>query len=878
MQSFYGDKTRPNLICSTDYGKSYSPCPGVDRPIVQVEKVIVGEHTWVFALPSYNRDHYNSDSAFEGAKGFYVSYDSSNTFVFHQSQHHFEYILPHPVNGEELLAFIQDDSLVEYAVDDLYYVDDYRNGAPKETLLEKYVHVAEWSTSETAGSEHDLFVTQYRTEPGSGDDEIEPLDFIRIRSPGSASMKKTLLKENCYDFLEETDFLFATEVPSVDGFDERTLFVSTDEGDIFNEAVFPFTARHNHFKVVDATEGVVFVLVQHTLTRVEGGTFVFRVDSPTSIAGNYSASKSLFSPVIPGGVISGEVFIETDNPNGCSETGGISPAAKGKIVVVNRGTCYFTEKARNAESAGAIGVVIVNHDDNLNFRMAGQGEEIDIPTYVIKKSTGDALATARETITVSLIEEFVEEQEMRKTSNLFVSDPTGITFTLSLDEVVYIPYYESAHREIADVHKVNGQPGTYLASYFSVSGIETLISFNKGGSWREIAPPAQSECGTLDHCHLSVSLDAYLALEDIPLPLSTTNAPGVIIANAAASHNTYPSMHISTDGGLTWTQQNSRPYAYMMLDHGGVIIAAESHTTSDDVLITLDFGADGWTALKVSDTNEYMQMISEPGSATLEASVYFYNSGWFGTYFNLRPLFPRACNLNNAGDANGDYDIVSPGDKVGSDNCLLGREHHFLRRAPCRRCYNGLDHEAKFESEEDENVINCKCDIVDYACAPGFARDETEIELRPCAYDPNFNMQFTCTGNGDTTLVHNYVKVVGDVCSGGNYEAVYEGLVEVPCVHQGASSSSNAKTVAIAIPVTIIVVVLVVVLIKNRSRLPTLASMPSLSRRSASVQYHAVEHGNDDSDDDDNIEGLDDDDIMLEGEQPAEQEDENNSN
>eukprot|EP00055_Hartaetosiga_balthica_P009461 m.37744 g.37744 ORF g.37744 m.37744 type:complete len:1053 (-) comp6757_c1_seq1:228-3386(-) len=850
LQSFRGDRKRANLLCSTDYGMSYAACHGVTRPIVQVEKVVKGEHTWIFALPSFDSSEY-TNTDFANAMGFYVSYDSSNSFVFHPTSHHFEYIMPHPRNGEELLAFIQDDQSVSYSVDDVYYITNYRQGSPIVTLLEKYVHVAEWSTSDTPGAEHDVLLTQYRNEPGLGDAEIEPLDFIRIRNPNSQTVKTTL-KENCYDFLEEEDFLFTTQVPSTDGFDERALFVSSDEGDSFKEAIFPFDARHNHFKVVDATEGVVFVLVQHTITRVEGGTFVFRIDSPASIAGNYSATKSLFSPVIPGGIRSGSIFIEVDNPKGCSEHGGVSSEAKGKIVLIDRGDCYFTEKVENAETAGAIGVIIVNTDDNINFRMAGQGEEIDVPAFIITKSAGDTIrnnyVTTGSIATVSMIEDFVEEQAMRKTSNLFVSDHSGVLYTLSLDDVVYIPYYQSAQREIADVEKVNGQPGTYFVSYFSSTGIETLITFNKGGSWREIVPP-NSECG-----RLSVALDSMLALEDIPLPLSTTTAPGVIVANAAASHDTYPSLHISVDGGVTWSKENSRPHSYMMLDHAGVIIISESHTASPDILITLDLGKDGWTSVKVADSDEYLQMISEPGSATLEASVYFYDTEWKGTHFNLTPLFKRPCNLNNIGAADGDYDVVSPGETVGSDVCLLGREHHFIRRAPCKRCFNGLDHEAKYDTLEDENIVTCDCAVVDYACAPGFVRDDKKNEFHPCDYDTAFAKEIVCTGSSTVELVNNYIKVFGDECTDGKHSSIYEGQIEVPCVGSASSSKNSIGIVTgeIIVPV-IIVLVLAIFIYRNRSKL----GMFSLHR--ASVQYHAVEEGNDDSEVDEVQEGEDDD-------------------
>ncbi|GLE03772.1 hypothetical protein PINS_up012674 [Pythium insidiosum] len=51
---------------------------------------------------------------------------------------------------------------------------------------------------------------------------------------------------------------------------------------------------------------------------------------------------------------------------------------QGNVAVVQRGTCYFETKARNAAAAGAVGVIVINvdaHDDDHVMVMAGSGHD-----------------------------------------------------------------------------------------------------------------------------------------------------------------------------------------------------------------------------------------------------------------------------------------------------------------------------------------------------------------------------------------------------------------------------------------------------------------------------------------------------------------------
>jgi large repetitive protein len=68
---------------------------------------------------------------------------------------------------------------------------------------------------------------------------------------------------------------------------------------------------------------------------------------------------------------------------------------KGKIALVERGTCTFSSKALAAQQAGAVGMILYdNKPGNSPPTMPGSGDKIDIPALSILQSDGLALAAA----------------------------------------------------------------------------------------------------------------------------------------------------------------------------------------------------------------------------------------------------------------------------------------------------------------------------------------------------------------------------------------------------------------------------------------------------------------------------------------------------
>lgn len=99
-------------------------------------------------------------------------------------------------------------------------------------------------------------------------------------------------------------------------------------------------------------------------------------------------------------------FVDTAAPlaDGC--TAAATPAnIAGKIAVIDRGTCTFTVKAKNAQDAGAKGVIIVNNSAAGLPGMGGTDATVTIPAVGISQAEGNAIKaalTAGKTVNINM--------------------------------------------------------------------------------------------------------------------------------------------------------------------------------------------------------------------------------------------------------------------------------------------------------------------------------------------------------------------------------------------------------------------------------------------------------------------------------------------
>ncbi|MET0648324.1 MAG: PA domain-containing protein [Pyrinomonadaceae bacterium] len=119
------------------------------------------------------------------------------------------------------------------------------------------------------------------------------------------------------------------------------------------------------------------------------GTPRARVNAPSTIAGNYAVTTAEFGPAVTNGGTTANVA-QAAPADGCSAL--TNPAAvSGRIALVDRGSCNFTVKVKNAQNAGAVGVIVVNNVTSELIQMGGGDTTINIPSLMVSLTDGSTL-------------------------------------------------------------------------------------------------------------------------------------------------------------------------------------------------------------------------------------------------------------------------------------------------------------------------------------------------------------------------------------------------------------------------------------------------------------------------------------------------------
>src|SRR5438132_2887378 len=118
--------------------------------------------------------------------------------------------------------------------------------------------------------------------------------------------------------------------------------------------------------------------------------------------------------------------------NGCTS---VDPGASGKLAIIDRGVCTFSQKVANAKAAGAVGVVVVNNvagDPTAMGRTAGFDD--NLPAVMIGINEGAALRASGAT-TASADATFQEFITPNKDilAGFSSQGPTGVDFAVKPD-------------------------------------------------------------------------------------------------------------------------------------------------------------------------------------------------------------------------------------------------------------------------------------------------------------------------------------------------------------------------------------------------------------------------------------------------------------
>jgi hypothetical protein len=128
------------------------------------------------------------------------------------------------------------------------------------------------------------------------------------------------------------------------------------------------------------------------------GTPMVTATSPAGNVPSLDYSPSAFGPVIPTTGRLGALAVLTPQAGetgpGCEPFNAVNRAAvAGKVPIISRGVCGFAVKVKNAQNAGAVGVLLANNVDGA-IAPGGTDATITIPSAGITLADGNRLKAA----------------------------------------------------------------------------------------------------------------------------------------------------------------------------------------------------------------------------------------------------------------------------------------------------------------------------------------------------------------------------------------------------------------------------------------------------------------------------------------------------
>ena len=121
---------------------------------------------------------------------------------------------------------------------------------------------------------------------------------------------------------------------------------------------------------------------------------IVTVNSPASIAGDYTAAAADFgAPLTITGITGDFELVDDGTANGSEGCNALVGFTSGRVAMIDRGTCEFGTKVLNAENAGAIAAIVVNNqgDGLINMGPGAQGGSVSISSVFIGQTDGNTI-------------------------------------------------------------------------------------------------------------------------------------------------------------------------------------------------------------------------------------------------------------------------------------------------------------------------------------------------------------------------------------------------------------------------------------------------------------------------------------------------------
>ncbi|XP_068452512.1 VPS10 domain-containing receptor SorCS1 isoform X2 [Clinocottus analis] len=355
----------------------------------------------------------------------------------------------------------------------------------------------------------------------------------------------------------------------------------------------------------------------------------------------------------------------------------------------------------------------------------------------------------------------VQEWNQNQTYNLYVSDTSGVFYTLALENVVSSMGPEG--NVMVDLYEVAGIKGMFLANKMADNQVKTHITYNRGRDWSLLQAPSKDLRGNSIHCvlpycslhlHLHVSANPYTSGNIA----SRDTAPGIIIASGSIGSelsSSNVSVFVASDAGNTWRQIFDEEYALLYLDQGGALVAIR-HTPLPirHLWLSFDEGRQ-WNKYSFTNTPLFVDgVLGEPGEETLIMTIFghvSHRSEWQLVKIDFRSIFNRRC-------TEADYQTWHLHNQ--GEPCLMGVKRIYQKLKPTSRCVMGKTYFVSVTSGP------CDCTEADFECDYGYER-RTNGQCTPAFWFHPSAMSRSCTTGMTFLNSTGYRKVVSNNCTAG---------------------------------------------------------------------------------------------------------------
>ncbi|XP_068163116.1 sortilin isoform X2 [Antennarius striatus] len=365
---------------------------------------------------------------------------------------------------------------------------------------------------------------------------------------------------------------------------------------------------------------------------------------------------------------------------------------------------------------------------------------------------------------------------------MYTSDDRGILFSKSLERHLFDGQRKS------DFTNITSLRGVYLTNKLDDDGrIRSVISFNRGGTWKQLNKPENVECGDqVQNCNLHIHGEHSRNNRIVPmLALSEPTAVGLVIAHGTVgdslSSSQHPDVFVSSDGGYNWRGTLRGPHHYSILDSGGLIVAVEAHREGQ--VKTIKFSTDEGQCWKSYNFTEqpffFAGLASEPGTKAMNVSVWGFRPEedaqpmWVAVTIDFQSLITRECAdqdyeewLAHSSYTEGELEI---------SGCVLGIKEIYRRLKKQSVCRNGRG----FVMSKKQTP--CMCTRKDYLCDFGYDRDVNTSNCVRQSSAANKTSEICHDGEDDEPLSAGYRKVPSNKCEGGFNPQLHVQTIVRPC-------------------------------------------------------------------------------------------------